>query len=38
MHPRFSPDGQQAPYTADANGYGNLSVVDVPAFESLPPA
>jgi oligogalacturonide lyase len=36
VHPRFSPDGNQVLYTADPNGYGNLYLADVPAFDSLP--
>jgi oligogalacturonide lyase len=36
VHPRFSPDGKQVLFTADPNGYGNLCLVDVPEFESLP--
>ena len=38
VHPRFSPDGKQVLFTADPNGYGNLYLVDVPEFESLPAA
>lgn len=36
VHPRFSPDGTQVLYTSDTSGYGNLYLVDVPEFESLP--
>jgi len=36
VHPRFSPDGSQIVYTSDAAGYGNVYLVDVPRFESLP--
>jgi len=35
-HPRFSPDGNQIPYTSDVSGYGNLYLVKVSRFESLP--
>jgi oligogalacturonide lyase len=38
VHPRFSPDGRQVLCTADPNGYGNLYLVDVPEFDSLPRA
>lgn len=36
VHPRFSPDGKQVLYTSDPRGYGNLYLVDLPKFESLP--
>jgi oligogalacturonide lyase len=36
VHPRFSPDGGEVLYTSDVSGYGNLYLVDVPAFETLP--
>lgn len=36
VHPRFSPDGTQVLFTSDLSGYGNLYLVDVPAFEGLP--
>ncbi len=36
VHPRFSPDGGEVLYTSDLSGYGNLYLVDVPAFETLP--
>ncbi|MDB5083332.1 MAG: Oligogalacturonide lyase, partial [Bacilli bacterium] len=36
VHPRFSPDGKQVLFTSDMSGYGNLHMVDVPPFESLP--
>lgn len=36
VHPRFSPDGSQVLYTSDVSGYGNLYLVKVPEFESLP--
>jgi oligogalacturonide lyase len=36
VHPCFSPDGRQIAYTADPQGYGQIFVVDVPEFETLP--
>ncbi|MEI7027729.1 oligogalacturonate lyase family protein [Paenibacillus sp. y28] len=36
VHPRLSPDGQQVLFTSDMSGYGNLYMVDVPDFETLP--
>ena len=36
VHPAFSPDGRQVLYTADPDGYGQVYLVDVPDFESLP--
>lgn len=36
VHPRFSPDGTQVVFTSDRDGYGNVYLVDVPPFESLP--
>jgi oligogalacturonide lyase len=36
VHPRLSPDGKQVLFTSDMSGYGNLYMVDVPEFESLP--
>ncbi|MDQ1912732.1 oligogalacturonate lyase family protein [Paenibacillus sp. GD4] len=36
VHPRFSPDGKQLLFTSDMSGYGNLYLVDVPEFETLP--
>lgn len=38
VHPRFTPDGRSVLFTADPDGYGNLYLVEVPPFESLPPA
>lgn len=38
VHPRFSPDGRRAVFTSDALGYGNVYMVDIPPFESLPKA
>lgn len=36
VHPCFSPDGKQIAYTADPQGYGQVFVVDIPEFDSLP--
>lgn len=36
VHPRLSHDGNQVLFTSDRNGYGNIYLVDVPEFESLP--
>ncbi|MEK3725049.1 oligogalacturonate lyase family protein [Paenibacillus sp. FSL H8-0034] len=36
VHPRLSPDGRHVLFTSDMSGYGNLYMVDVPEFESLP--
>ncbi len=36
VHPCFTPDGAQVLYTADPDGYGQVYLADVPAFESLP--
>lgn len=38
VHPRFSPDGKQVLFTSDVSGYGNLYLVKVPEFGSLPEA
>ncbi|MFC0216726.1 oligogalacturonate lyase family protein [Paenibacillus chartarius] len=38
VHPRFSPDGKHVLFTSDMNGYGNLYLIEVPDFESLPTA
>jgi oligogalacturonide lyase len=35
-HPRFSPDGSHVVFSSDRSGYGNVYMVRVPAFESLP--
>ncbi|HID18335.1 TPA: oligogalacturonide lyase, partial [Candidatus Bathyarchaeota archaeon] len=35
-HPRFSPDGSQILYTSNVSGYGNLYLVEIPTFETLP--
>lgn len=37
VHPRFSDDNAQVVFTSDMSGYGNVYLVDVPDFESLPP-
>jgi oligogalacturonide lyase len=36
VHPRFSHEGNQVLFTSDRNGYGNVYLVDVPEFETLP--
>ncbi|MCJ7548586.1 MAG: oligogalacturonate lyase family protein [Anaerolineae bacterium] len=36
VHPCFNQEGTQIVYTADPQGYGQVFVVDVPAFETLP--
>jgi len=36
VHPCFNADGTQVAYTADPQGYGQVYLVDVPDFESLP--
>ncbi|MDB5084257.1 MAG: Oligogalacturonide lyase [Bacilli bacterium] len=36
VHPRFSPDNKKILFTSDMSGYGNLYLVDVPEFDSLP--
>jgi len=36
LHPCFNAQGTQIVYTADPQGYGQVFVVDVPEFESLP--
>ena len=36
VHPRFNPDGKQILFTSDMSGYGNLLLVDTPAFDALP--
>ncbi len=35
-HPCFNATGTQIVYTADPQGYGQVFVVDVPAFDALP--
>lgn len=36
VHPRFNADTTQVLFTSDVSGYGNLYLVDIPEFESLP--
>jgi oligogalacturonide lyase len=36
LHPCFNAEGTQIIYTADPQGYGQVFVVDVPDFDSLP--
>jgi oligogalacturonide lyase len=36
VHPRFNAAGTHVLFTSDRSGYGNLYLVEVPAFESLP--
>jgi oligogalacturonide lyase len=36
VHPAFSPDGKQVLYTCDPDGDGQVHLVDVPDFDSLP--
>jgi oligogalacturonide lyase len=36
LHPCFNAEGTQIVYTADPQGYGQVFVVDVPDFASLP--
>jgi oligogalacturonide lyase len=36
LHPCFNAEGTQIVYTADPQGYGQVFVVDVPDFDSLP--
>jgi oligogalacturonide lyase len=36
LHPCFNGDGSQIVFTADPQGYGQVFVVDVPEFDSLP--
>jgi oligogalacturonide lyase len=36
LHPCFNTEGTQIVYTADPQGYGQVFVVDVPDFNSLP--
>lgn len=37
-HPRISPDGQYVVFTSDKSGYGNVYMVRLVDFGSLPPA
>jgi oligogalacturonide lyase len=36
VHPRLNSAGTQVVFTSDVSGYGNVYLVDVPAFETLP--
>lgn len=36
VHPCFSADGKQILYTADAQGYGQVFIVDIPEWDALP--
>jgi oligogalacturonide lyase len=36
VHPRFNSAGTQVVFTSDVSGYGNVYLVDVPDFDSLP--
>jgi oligogalacturonide lyase len=36
LHPCFNAEGTQVVYTSDPQGYGQVFVVDVPDFDSLP--
>ena len=36
VHPCFSTDGKQILYTADPQGYGQVSLVDIPEWDALP--
>lgn len=36
VHPCFSADGKQIVYTADPQGYGQVFIVDIPAWDTLP--
>jgi len=36
LHPCFNAQGTQIVYTADPQGYGQVFIVDVPEFDSLP--
>jgi oligogalacturonide lyase len=36
VHPRFNAAATQVVFTSDVSGYGNVYLVDVPPFESLP--
>ena len=37
-HPRISPDGSYVVFTSDRSGYGNVYMVPLAEFESLPMA
>ena len=36
VHPCFSADGKQIVFTADAQGYGQVLIVDIPDWDTLP--
>lgn len=36
VHPCFGPEGRHIIYTADPQGYGQVFMVEIPDFESLP--
>jgi oligogalacturonide lyase len=36
LHPCFNAEGTQVVYTADPQGYGQVFVVDIPDFDTLP--
>ncbi|NLD43281.1 MAG: oligogalacturonide lyase, partial [Chloroflexi bacterium] len=36
VHPTFNSAGTQVAYTADPQGYGQVFLVDIPDFGSLP--
>jgi len=36
VHPCFGSDGKQIVFTADPQGYGQVFVVDIPAWDALP--
>ncbi len=36
VHPCFSADGKQIVYTADPQGYGQVFIVDIPEWDTLP--
>jgi oligogalacturonide lyase len=36
VHPRFNANATQVVFTSDVSGYGNVYLVDVPDFDSLP--
>jgi oligogalacturonide lyase len=36
VHPRFNAAGTHVLFTSDVSGYGNLYLVEMPAFAALP--
>jgi len=38
VHPAIMPGGQRIIFTSDMHGYGNIYVVEIPEFDSLPEA